>query len=63
MREVVAVAEAGDWTPAQVAYAWLRSRPGTVIPLLGATTEQQLTGCRGQADRISMSEKTPMVTA
>ncbi|WP_203842927.1 aldo/keto reductase [Winogradskya humida] len=43
VREVVAVAEAGGWTPAQVAYAWLRSRPGTVIPLLGATTEQQLT--------------------
>lgn len=42
VREVVAVAEAGGWTPAQVAYAWLRSRPGTIIPLLGATSEQQL---------------------
>ncbi|GGP68268.1 aldo/keto reductase [Saccharothrix coeruleofusca] len=42
VREVVAVAEAGGWTPAQVALAWLRARPGTVIPLLGATSEQQL---------------------
>lgn len=43
VREVVTIAEAGGWTPAQVAFAWLRSRPGTVIPLLGATSEQQLT--------------------
>jgi aryl-alcohol dehydrogenase-like predicted oxidoreductase len=42
IREVVAIAEAGGWTPAQVALAWLRSRPGTVIPLLGATSERQL---------------------
>lgn len=44
VREVVAIADAGGWTPAQVAFAWLRSRPGTVIPLLGATNEQQLAG-------------------
>ncbi|MFE7068825.1 aldo/keto reductase [Streptomyces sp. NPDC057620] len=43
VREVVAVADAGGWTPAQVAFAWLRSRPGTVVPLLGATSEEQLT--------------------
>ncbi|KAA0939326.1 aldo/keto reductase [Streptomyces apricus] len=50
VREVVAVAEAGGWTPAQVAFAWLRSRSGTVIPLLGATSEQQLTANLGAAD-------------
>jgi aryl-alcohol dehydrogenase-like predicted oxidoreductase len=50
VREVVAVAEAGGWTPAQVALAWLRSRPGTVIPLLGATSEQQLTTNLGAID-------------
>jgi aryl-alcohol dehydrogenase-like predicted oxidoreductase len=44
VREVVAIAEAGGWAPAQVAFAWLRSRPGTVIPLLGATSEKQLAG-------------------
>ena len=37
VREVVAIAEEGGWSPAQVALAWLRSRPGVVIPLLGAT--------------------------
>ncbi|MFD5446532.1 aldo/keto reductase [Streptomyces tendae] len=50
VREVVALAAAGGWTPAQVALAWLRSRPGTVIPLLGATGEQQLTANLGAAD-------------
>ncbi|GAA4544545.1 aldo/keto reductase [Amycolatopsis samaneae] len=52
VREVVAVAEAGGWTPAQVAFAWLRARPGTVIPLLGATSERQLTANLGAADVI-----------
>ncbi|MFH8533838.1 aldo/keto reductase [Streptomyces tendae] len=50
VREVVAVAEAGGWTPAQVALAWLRSRQGTVIPLLGATSEQQLAANLGALD-------------
>jgi aryl-alcohol dehydrogenase-like predicted oxidoreductase len=49
VRRVVDVAEAGGWTPAQVAFAWLRSRPGTVIPLLGATSEQQLRANLGAA--------------
>ncbi|MEU5213122.1 aldo/keto reductase [Streptomyces sp. NPDC020742] len=39
---VVEIAEQGGWTPAQVALAWLRSRPGTVIPIIGATGETQL---------------------
>ncbi|MED7950339.1 aldo/keto reductase [Streptomyces sp. BE20] len=42
VREVLAVAEAVGRPPAQVALAWLRSRPGTVIPLVGATSEEQL---------------------
>jgi aryl-alcohol dehydrogenase-like predicted oxidoreductase len=42
VREVVAVAEGGGWTPAQVALAWLRSRPGVVLPILGVTRESQL---------------------
>jgi aryl-alcohol dehydrogenase-like predicted oxidoreductase len=29
-------------TPAQVAIAWLRRQPGTIIPILGARTEDQL---------------------
>ncbi|SNY74516.1 aldo/keto reductase [Paractinoplanes atraurantiacus] len=52
VREVVSIAAAGGWTPAQVALAWLRSRPGTVIPLLGATSEQQLRANLGAADIV-----------
>ncbi|REE96262.1 aryl-alcohol dehydrogenase-like predicted oxidoreductase [Thermomonospora umbrina] len=42
VREVVRVAEAVGRPPAQVALAWLRTRPGTVIPLIGATSREQL---------------------
>jgi len=42
VQAVVDLAEALDCTPAQVALAWLRSRPGTVVPLLGATSREQL---------------------
>lgn len=52
VREVVAVAEAGGWTPAQVALAWLRTRPGIVVPLLGATGEDQLRANLGAADVV-----------
>lgn len=52
VREVVAVAEAGGWAPAQVALAWLRSRPGTVLPLLGATSERQLTANLAAAEVV-----------
>jgi aryl-alcohol dehydrogenase-like predicted oxidoreductase len=41
-REVVAVAEETGATPAQVALAWLLARPGTVVPIIGATSERQL---------------------
>jgi aryl-alcohol dehydrogenase-like predicted oxidoreductase len=38
------IAEAHDCSPAQVAIAWVRSRPGSpeVIPILGARTESQI---------------------
>ncbi|MFI9050781.1 aldo/keto reductase [Streptomyces sp. NPDC053427] len=39
---VLEIAEQGGWSPAQVALAWLRGRPGTVIPIVGATKESQL---------------------
>ncbi|MGW5116969.1 aldo/keto reductase [Streptomyces noursei] len=39
---VLEVAEQGGWSPAQVALAWLRQRPGNVIPIIGATKESQL---------------------
>jgi aryl-alcohol dehydrogenase-like predicted oxidoreductase len=56
IREVVAIADANGWTPAQLAIAWLRSRPGTVIPLIGATSEQQLTANLGAAE-ISLDDE------
>ncbi len=36
------IAEQGGWSPAQVALAWLRSRPGNIIPIIAATKESQL---------------------
>lgn len=50
VREVVRIAEELDRPPAQVALAWLRSRPGTVIPVIGATTEEQLRQNLGSVD-------------
>jgi aryl-alcohol dehydrogenase-like predicted oxidoreductase len=42
VREVVKVADEGGWSPAQVALAWLLTRPGVVVPILGATKDEQL---------------------
>ncbi|GAA3636160.1 aldo/keto reductase [Streptomyces chitinivorans] len=47
---VLEIAEQGGWNPAQVALAWLRTRPGGIVPIIGATGERQLTenlGCLG----------------
>ncbi|MEU8674469.1 aldo/keto reductase [Streptomyces sp. NPDC048560] len=42
VEETVRVAEAAGLSPAQVALAWLLSRPGNVVPIMGATKEEQL---------------------
>jgi aryl-alcohol dehydrogenase-like predicted oxidoreductase len=42
VREVVAVAGELGATPSQVALAWIRSRPGVVIPIVGVTSEEQM---------------------
>ena len=52
VREVVAIAEEGGWSAAQVALAWLRSRPGVVIPILGATKEEQIKDTLGCLDVV-----------
>ncbi len=39
---VLEVAEQGGWSPAQVALAWLRQRPGNIVPIIAATKESQL---------------------
>ena len=41
-QEVVAVAREAGCTPTQVAVSWVRSRPGVVIPLVGARTLEQV---------------------
>lgn len=46
-RIVEAVARAADglqWSPTEVALAWIRDRPGVVAPILGARTAAQLRG-------------------
>ncbi|WP_116951584.1 aldo/keto reductase [Jiangella endophytica] len=47
VRAVVEIARDGGWTPARVAIAWLLSRPGDVVPIVGATSEAQLTDSLG----------------
>ncbi|MEV5437551.1 aldo/keto reductase [Streptomyces sp. NPDC052682] len=39
---VLEIAEQGGWSPAQVALAWLLSRPGNVVPIIAATRQSQL---------------------
>lgn len=39
---VLEIAEQGGWSPAQVALAWLRGRPGNIVPLIGAARPGQL---------------------
>jgi aryl-alcohol dehydrogenase-like predicted oxidoreductase len=41
-RAVDAVAEEAGCTPSQVAIAWMRSRPGNIVPILGARTLEQV---------------------
>jgi aryl-alcohol dehydrogenase-like predicted oxidoreductase len=42
VREVGAVAEEVGASAPQVALAWLRQQPGTVVPIVGATKEEQV---------------------
>lgn len=50
VRGIVKIADEGGWSAAQVALAWLRTRPGVVIPLLGSTKEAQLRDNLGCTD-------------
>jgi diketogulonate reductase-like aldo/keto reductase len=42
VREVGRIADEGGWSPAQVALAWVLGRPGAMIPIVGARSEEQL---------------------
>ncbi|MEX2970646.1 aldo/keto reductase [Streptomyces sp. C184] len=65
---VLEVAEQGGWSPAQVALAWLRSRAGTVIPIIAATKESQLRDNLGavevtlDADALARLDRTSAVS-
>ncbi|MFC4029886.1 aldo/keto reductase [Streptomyces polygonati] len=50
VREVVTIAREGDWSPAQVALGWLLGRPGTVVPIIGATRADQMADNLGCVD-------------
>jgi aryl-alcohol dehydrogenase-like predicted oxidoreductase len=49
-REVVAVAEELDASAAQVALAWIRHQEGQFVPIVGATTPDQLEDNLGSVD-------------
>ncbi len=49
-REVGEIAAELDATPSQVALAWLQTRPGVVLPIFGARTEEQLRDNLGAVD-------------
>ena len=51
-REVVAVAREIDHSPAQVALAWLRQRPVSIIPIIGA---RKLSQVKDNLDCIGVS--------
>ncbi|UDY25170.1 aldo/keto reductase [Nocardioides sp. Kera G14] len=48
---VARAAEGLGWTPAEVALAWVRDRPGVTAPILGARTSAQLKALLGVADK------------
>lgn len=51
-REVVSVAAELDVSPAQVALAWIRERPGQTIPIVGATTPEHVDDNLGSLDLV-----------
>lgn len=57
IRQVTALAEEIGCTPAQVALAWLRQRPGLVIPIVGATSEAQLANNLASAEVTLTSDQ------
>jgi aryl-alcohol dehydrogenase-like predicted oxidoreductase len=53
---VVQTARERSVSPAQIALAWLRSRPGVVAPIVGATKVQHVTDALA-AEKITLDEK------
>lgn len=40
--EVIKIAESSGYEPAQVAIAWVKQQPGVIIPIIGASNNEQL---------------------
>lgn len=55
-REVIAVADEIQATPAQVAIAWIRAQPWHLIPIVGARTEAQFRDNLGALD-VELAEE------
>lgn len=53
---VIRAAEGLEWSPLEVALAWVRDRPGVTAPILGARTAAQLRGSLGVEDCVLPSE-------
>ncbi|MFN8196620.1 MAG: aldo/keto reductase [Nocardioidaceae bacterium] len=49
---VVRAAEGLEWSPLEVALAWVRDRPGVVAPIVGARTSAQLTAALKVEDLV-----------
>jgi aryl-alcohol dehydrogenase-like predicted oxidoreductase len=50
VHEVVAISHEIGCSPAQVAISWVQQQPGSVIPLIGARTEEQFRDNLGAID-------------
>ncbi|QGV77960.1 aldo/keto reductase [Streptomyces ficellus] len=65
---VLDIAGQGGWSPAQVALAWLRTRPDGIVPLIGASRPDQLAdnlGCLGvelDADAVERLDRVSAVS-
>ena len=55
MDAVVTAAGQLDVSPAEVALAWVRDRPGVAAPVIGARTLDQLTGSL-RAEHLTLPE-------
>jgi aryl-alcohol dehydrogenase-like predicted oxidoreductase len=53
---VATAAEGLGASPAEVALAWIRDRPGVIAPIIGARTVQQLMGALGAEDLVLPTE-------
>ncbi|MFW6774990.1 aldo/keto reductase [Nocardioides sp. CPCC 205120] len=56
VESVVKAADGLGWSPAEVALAWVRDRPGVTAPVVGARTAAQLRSILGVEDKVLPAE-------